>query len=121
MELKKSDFLVCIECGMNGDRGCFEDESDPTCSQCTRVYCLELRGLFFLELRLDEDKESFEVVAKTLVLEWLSKLEGIGRQKEGEVLADGISKRKTMTDSDKVDQEQKEPKQEKAATSQRDR
>ena len=77
--------------------------------------------MYCLQLSLDEGKKISEAVAKTLelVLERLSKLEGIGGQKEGEVAGDGISKRKTMTDSDKVDQEQKETKQEKAATSQR--
>src|SRR6218665_1557160 len=111
MALKKSDFLVCIECGMSGDRGCFEDESGPTCKQCTRVYCLQLS--------LDVVKESSKAVEKTLalVLERLSKLEEeCGQKKEGEVAGDGISKSKTRKDSNKVVQE---PKQEKAVTSQR--
>src|SRR6218665_1207260 len=41
MALKKSDFLVCQECGMGGERGRFEEAEGPTCKQCTRVYCLE--------------------------------------------------------------------------------
>ncbi|PGH39392.1 MAG: hypothetical protein CRN43_09370, partial [Candidatus Nephrothrix sp. EaCA] len=67
-------------------------------------------------MSLDEAKESSKAVEKTLalVLERLSKLEGVcGQKKEGEVAGDGISKSKTTKDSDK------EQKQEKAATSQR--
>src|SRR6218665_1309126 len=108
MALKKSDFLVCKECGMYGDRDCFEDKSGPTCKQCTRVYCLQMS--------LDEAKESSKAVEKTLalVLERLSKLEGVcGQKKEGPVAGDEISKSRTTKDSDK------EQKQEKAATSQR--
>ena len=111
MALKKSDFLVCKECGMYGDRDCFEDQSGPTCKQCTRVYCLQLS--------LDEAKKSSKAVEKTLalVLERLSKLEGVcGQKKEGDVAGEGTSKSKTTKDSDKVVQEQT---QEKAATSQR--
>ena len=72
-----------------------------------KVYCLQMS--------LDEAKESSKAVEKTLalVLERLSKLEGVCGQKEGEVAGDGISKSKTTKDSDK------EQKQEKAATSQR--
>src|SRR6218665_1589123 len=80
MALKKSDFLVCKECGMYGDRDCFEDKSGPTCKQCTRVHCLQMS--------LDEAKESSKAVEKTLalVLERLSKLEGeCGQKKEGQV------------------------------------
>src|SRR6218665_975605 len=111
MALKKSDFLVCKECGMYGYRDCFEDKSGHTCKQCTRVYCLQRS--------LDEVKESSTAVEKTLalVLERLSKVEGVwGQRKEGEVEGDGISKSKTTKDSDKVVQEQR---QEKAGTSQR--
>src|SRR6218665_3440707 len=95
MALKKSDFLVCIECGMSGDRGCFEDESGPTCKQCTRVCCLQLS--------LDEVKESSKAVEKTLalVLERLSKLEEeCGQKKEGEVAGMGSARarpRRTQT------------------------
>src|SRR6218665_1972005 len=31
MALKKSDFLVCQECGMSGERGRFVEEEGPTC------------------------------------------------------------------------------------------
>src|SRR6218665_2926001 len=78
--VEENDFLVCKECGMYGDRDCFEDKSGPTCKQCTRVHCLQMS--------LDEAKESSKAVEKTLalVLERLSKLEGVcGQKKEGEV------------------------------------
>src|SRR6218665_833223 len=95
MALKKSDFLVCKECGMYGDRDCFEDKSSPTCKQCTRVYCLQMS--------LDEAKESSKAVEKTLalVLERLSKLEGVcGQKKEGEVAGAARARpRRTQTKS----------------------
>ena len=95
---------------MYGDRGRFEDETGPTCKQCTRVDCLEVG--------LDEVQSNFVSVTKTLKLVLERKLEGIIRQeKEGVVAVDGISK--SMKDSDKGAQEQKEQKQEKAVTNQR--
>src|SRR6218665_2916926 len=95
---------------MYGDRGRFEDETGPTCKQCTRVDCLEVG--------LDEVQSNFVSVMKMLELVLERKLEGIIRQeKEGVVAVDGISK--SMKDSDKGAQEQKEQKQGKAVTNQR--
>src|SRR6218665_3408574 len=76
MALKKSDFLVCQECGMSGERDRFVEEEGPTCKQCTRVYCLVAS--------LNEAHKRLETVTKTLdvVLERLHAVEGSRRQDE---------------------------------------
>src|SRR6218665_610536 len=78
MALKKSDFLVCQECGMSGERGRFEEKEGPTCKQCTRVYCLEAS--------LNEAHKRLETLTKTLdvVLERLNAVEAGRRQEEGQ-------------------------------------
>src|SRR6218665_1408568 len=78
MASKKSDFLVCQECGMSGERGRFVGKEGPTCKQCTRVYCLEAS--------LKEAHERLETMTKTLdvVLERLNAGGGSRRQEEGE-------------------------------------
>src|SRR6218665_17094 len=116
MALKKSDFLVCQECGMNGERGRFEEEEGPTCKQCTRVYCLEAS--------LNEAHKRLDTVTKTLdvVLEHLNAVEGSRRQEEGRAAAadeNSKTKSKNMEDSEKGVQERKEQKQGKAATNKR--
>src|SRR6218665_2909434 len=116
MALKKSDFLVCQECGMSGERGRFEEAEVTTCKQCTRVYCLEAS--------LNDAHKRLDTVTKTLdvVLERLNVVEGSRRQEEGRVVAvDGKSKTmsKNMEDSEKGVQEKKEQKQGKAATNKR--
>src|SRR6218665_3550411 len=114
MASKKSDFLVCQECGMSGERGRFVGKEGPTCKQCTRVYCLEAS--------LKEAHERLETVTKTLdvVLERLNAVEGSRRQEEGRAAAvNGNSKTKNMEDSEKGVQEKKEQKQGKAATNKR--
>src|SRR6218665_552000 len=77
MASKKSDFLVCQECGMSGERGRFVEKEDPMCKQCTRVFCLEAS--------LNEAHKRLETVTKTLdvVLERLNAVEGSRRQEEG--------------------------------------
>src|SRR6218665_1613064 len=116
MTSKKSDFLVCQECAMTGERGRFEEEEGPTCKRCTRVYCLEASW--------KEANERLETVTKTLdvVLERLNAMEGSRRQEEGRAAAvDGNSKTKStnIEDPEKGVQEKKEQKQGKAATNKR--
>src|SRR6218665_3149132 len=117
MALKKSDFLVCQECGMSGERGRFEEAEGPTCKQCARVFCLEAS--------LNDAHRRLDTVMKTLdiVLERLNAVEGSRRQEDGRAaVVDGNSKTKSknMEDSEeKGVQEKKEQKQGKAATNKR--
>src|SRR6218665_2891400 len=105
MASKKSDFLVCQECGMSGKRGRFVEKEGPTCKQCTRVYCLR-----------DCDKDIGRS-AGTLECGGRKQKTGGG----GAAAVDGNSKTKSknMEDSEKGVQEEKEQKQGKAATNKR--